>query len=78
MIKVNILTTCSQCDGQAYLPIGEVEDYQGKKYTKYKSCPHCEGTGKEPKWVSLADFLVMLRAAQYKREQASYEGEMHF
>ena len=34
MIKVQILTRCEHCHGQAYLPIGEAQDYQGNTYTR--------------------------------------------
>ena len=27
MVKVQILTQCEQCNGQAYLPVGEAESY---------------------------------------------------
>ena len=43
MTKVHILTTCAACNGQAYVPIGEAEDYKGRKYTRYRPCPGCEG-----------------------------------
>lgn len=60
MIKVHILTHCEHCDGEAYLPVGEAERYTGERYTKYKPCPSCDGSGHKTKWVSLNDFLEML------------------
>jgi hypothetical protein len=46
MIKVQVLTTCDFCEGDAYLPDGEAESYSGEKYTRYKPCPYCDGSGK--------------------------------
>ena len=31
MVKVQILTTCDFCEGDAYLPEGEAESYSGEK-----------------------------------------------
>jgi hypothetical protein len=78
MVKIHILTTCEHCNGQAYLPTGEDEDDKGRKYTHYTPCPMCEGTGTKSKWVSLPDFLNMLKDFQCKHEHTSYQGSMHF
>ena len=56
MIKVQVLTHCEHCNGEAYLPIGEAEDCQGHKYTRDAPCPMCEGSDRHSKRVSLANF----------------------
>jgi hypothetical protein len=43
MLKVHILSICSHCNGEAYQPIGEAEDCQGRKYIQHAPCPFCEG-----------------------------------
>ena len=78
MPKVHILTTCEHCKGQAYLPNGEGEDYQGRKYARYIPCPMCQGEGQRPKWVGLAEFGEMLTEAQCPHEHTSYQGGMRF
>ena len=75
MIQIHILTTCEHCKGEAYLPIGEGEDYQGRKYTRFAPCPMCEGSGNQEKWVSLPDFLEMLNQEQCPHEHTSYQGK---
>lgn len=62
MFKVHILDKCEHCQGQAYLPNGEGEDYKGRKYTCYAPCPMCEGSGNQARWVSLEDFATLLRS----------------
>ena len=78
MLKVHILDRCPHCDGQAYLPNGEGQDYKGRTYTRYAPCPHCEGSGNKPRWVKLPDFIKMLKAAQCIHEHTSHRGGMHF
>jgi len=78
MIKVHILTTCSECNGESYLPIGEVADYQGRKYTKYHPCPRCEGTGESDRWISLMDFADLLVQTSCSHKHTSSHGGMHF
>ena len=63
MIKVQILTTCDFCEGDAYLPDGEAESYTGEKYTRYKPCPCCDGSGKRTKWIDLKAFAELLEKA---------------
>ena len=63
MIKVNILTTCEFCEGEAYLPIGEAESYAGEKYIRYEPCPQYQGSGKQTKWISLQEFADLLDRA---------------
>lgn len=60
MDKFRILSKCEYCQGKAYLPEGEAEDYKGRKYIKYKACPHCEGTGLRGKWIELSEFADLL------------------
>ena len=60
MIKVLILTTCEHCGGEAYLPFGEAESYTGEKYTKYRPCPQCQGSGRQSKWIDLRAFADLL------------------
>jgi len=78
MIKVQVLTQCEHCKGEAYLPMGEAEDCQGHTYTRYVPCPICEGSGNQPSWVSLDDFAKQLAHAQCPHEHTSYQGSMHF
>jgi len=78
MFKVHILGTCSHCNGEAYQPVGEAEDTQGHKYTRYVPCPICEGSGNEPKWVDLEGFAELLRQSLCPHEHTSYQGSMHF
>jgi hypothetical protein len=78
MLKVHILTQCSHCKGQAYLPVGEAENHKGEKSTRYLPCPVCEGSGNEPKWVSLEEFAVLLRQAQCTHEHTAFKGGFHF
>lgn len=63
MIKVNILTTCEFCKGEAYLPIGEAESYTGEKYIRYEPCPQCQGSGNQAKWASLQEFADLMERA---------------
>ena len=78
MYKVYILDRCQYCDGQAYLPVGEAVDWKGEKFTRYLPCHMCQSTGKRGRWVSLPDFLEMLKAEQCKHEHTSFQGGMHF
>ncbi len=34
-IKVKILSKCSYCNGQAYLPAGETVDTKGERYMRF-------------------------------------------
>ena len=63
MIKVQILTHCTYCDGEAYIPIGEAESYSGEAYMRYSPCPMCQGTGNAAKWISLQEFTDLLEKA---------------
>jgi hypothetical protein len=63
MIKVQILTQCRHCQGEAYLPVGEGESYTGEAYMRYQPCPQCQGSGKQTQWVSLSEFTDLLERA---------------
>ena len=63
MIKVQILTKCKHCDGEAYLPVGESESYTGETYMRYEPCPQCQGSGKQTQWISLKEFADLLERA---------------
>lgn len=78
MLKVHILSTCSNCKGEAYLPINEAEDSQGRKYIRHTPCPTCEGSGIEPIWVGLEDFAKLLNQAVCPHDHTSFHGSMHF
>jgi hypothetical protein len=78
MLKVHILNTCSHCNGKAYLPMGEAKDSHGDKYTRHIPCPFCEGSGNEPKWISLPDFAKLIQQAICPHEHTSFHGNMHF
>jgi hypothetical protein len=78
MLKVHILSICFQCNGKAYVPIGEAEDCQGHKYSRYAPCPHCEGSGNESKWVDLEDFAKLMQQSECPHKHTSYQGSMRF
>jgi len=78
MLKIYILDTCSNCNGKAYLPMGEAEDCQGKMYIRHIPCPYCEGSGNEPKWIELEDFAKLLQQAVCSHDHTSFQGNMHF
>ena len=78
MIKVQVLTQCEHCNGEAYLPIGEAEDSQGHKYTRHVPCLMCEGSGNQSSWISLEDFAKLLVQAQCPHDHTSYQGRMRF
>jgi hypothetical protein len=76
MIKVQVLTQCKHCNGEAYLQMGEAEDCQGRRYTRYVPCPMCEGSGNLPSWISLDDFAKLLVQVQCTYEHTSYHGSL--
>jgi hypothetical protein len=78
MLKVHILISCSHCNGEAYLPLGEAEDCQGHKYIRHIPCPVCEGSGNEPKWIDLHDFAKLMQQAACSHDHTSFQGNMHF
>ena len=60
---VQLLTTCQNCTGEAYLPIGEFESCSGETYTRYAACPHCQGSGSQTQWISLRELAELLEQA---------------
>ncbi len=46
-VKVQILIRCEACDGEAYVPVGQVESHTGQQYTRYQPCPQCQGSGNQ-------------------------------
>ena len=62
-MKVYIRTTCSFCDGEAYLPVREAVGYTGEQYTQHRRCAYCLGSGEQDKWVNLREFADLLERA---------------
>ncbi len=63
MDKVQILTTCRACGGQAYLPTNEeMSTADGRTYIRHIPCVACAGSGRETRWINLLDFVRMLNA----------------
>ena len=77
MIKVQILTPCKHCKGEAYLPFGETESYTGEPYTSFQACPECQGTGNQQTWISLDEFVIMVQQATCTHEHTSFWGGFH-
>jgi hypothetical protein len=63
MIKVQVLTQCKHCGGDAYLPVGDAESYTGEIYIRYQPYPQCQGSGNQTQWVSLHEFAELLEHA---------------
>ena len=61
--KVQILTTCAYCQGDAYLPEYETMSPNGEKVIQHNPCPVCQGTGKAKVWIELTDLLDLLSEA---------------
>lgn len=78
MLKIHILAPCSHCNGEAFLPMGEAEDCQGRKYIRHTPCPTCVGSGNESKWIDLQDFAKLLQQAICSHNHTSFQGNMHF
>ena len=68
MEKFRILSKCEYCQGKAYLPKGEAEDYMGRKYIRYNPCPRCKGTGMAAKWVALSELRLLLEPSESAKE----------
>ena len=68
MEKFRILCKCEGCQGKAYLPEGETEDYKGRKYIRYKPCPRCKGAGMVAEWVALAELRQLLEQSESTTE----------
>ena len=78
MTKVQVLTCCDHCQGQAYLPTTEAQDAQRCSYIRHIPCPACEGSGLTAKWVSLQELAVLLAQAQCPHTHTSYRGRLRF
>ena len=78
IIKVQILSKCSYCDGKAYLPAGMDVDYKGEKYQRFLPCPKCHGAGLSGKWINLTEFQQLLEQAECSHEHVSRNGGHHF
>ena len=74
VIKIRVLLKCENCQGQAYLPVGDTEDYLGRKYIRYKPCPHCQGAGMVGKWADFAEVQQLLEQSECPHEHVSMEG----
>lgn len=61
--KVQILATCEQCDGEAYVFDRIDVDAAGRQYKRYKPCSGCNGQGKAPKWISLSELADLIERA---------------
>ena len=62
-MKVHIRTTCSFCEGEAYLPVREAVSCTGEHYTQHRRCAYCLGSGEQEKWVNLREFADLLERA---------------
>ena len=78
MLKVHIQYRCEHCNGEAYLPVAEAEDVNGDRYLRYAPCPHCEGSGMNPKWISLEDLVALLQQAQCQHTRTFFQGSFHY
>jgi DnaJ-class molecular chaperone len=78
MLKVQVLVSCSHCNGKAYLPMGEAIDCQGNKYTRHMACSFCEGSGNEPKWLDLHDFAKLMKQSICPHNHSSFQGNLRF
>lgn len=78
MIKVQVLTTCAHCSGQAYLPIGEFTDHMGRSYMRHSPCPMCDGSGQRTAWIPIETFARLLAQAACQHVHTSHNGGFHF
>ena len=61
--KIQILTRCEACGGEAYIQAGEATSYTGERYSRYEPCTSCNGAGRQTRWVSLEEFAQFLEEA---------------
>ena len=59
-MKVHIKTTCNFCNGQAYIPNGEVTSCTGEIYTQHKKCCYCDESGLMSRWISLLELIYIM------------------
>ena len=64
--KVQILTTCAYCQGEAYLPDHEAVSNTGERYIQHEPCPVCHGNGRAKVWIELNDLLDLLSEADQR------------
>lgn len=70
MNKVQILTTCQACNGQAYVPFGEETSPTEVKYIRHKPCFACQGSGKQTHWIDVQEFAMLLHAIAAEKQSA--------
>jgi hypothetical protein len=78
MLKVHILVRCTHCNGQAYLPHGEVVDANGKPYIQHKPCPSFRGSAVQDRWIDLTEFAMLLHEATCPHMKSSLQGAYKF
>jgi hypothetical protein len=59
-IKVKIIKDCKCCNGSAYIPLKETKDSKGEFYTQYTPCKHCEGSGVQENYISIAELVRLI------------------
>jgi hypothetical protein len=70
MNKIQILTTCQACSGQAYVPVGEDISPTGVKYIRHRPCFACQGSGKQTHWIDVQGFAMLLQAIAAEEQPA--------
>jgi hypothetical protein len=70
MNKVQILTTCQACSGQAHVPIGEETSPTGVLYIRHRPCFACQGSGKQTLWIEVQEFAMLWRAIAAGKQSA--------
>ena len=76
IVKIQILTQCEDCEGEAYLPAGEADSNTGETYMRYEPCSKCQGSARQTKWVSLREFADLLeRANSFEPDYAALAQE---
>jgi len=70
MEKIQILTTCQACSGQAYVPVGEEVSHTGAKYIRHRPCFACQGSGKQTRWIDVQEFAMLLHVNATKEQAA--------
>lgn len=78
IFKVQCITQCEHCEGEAYLPAGEAESNTGETYMRYEPCSMCLGSAEQTKWVTLMEFVQLLEAVKCQHEHISSSGGFHF
>ena len=61
--KIQILTRCEACGGEAYIQAGEATSYTGERYSRYEPCTACNGAGRQTRWIGLEEFARLLEEA---------------